>query len=114
MNTAPNRTNDARAVGQQLSFLPEPEFKPSVPDRDTLEWRALAEMLEGKSIEQPDWLKATRSWRLAATIKKLDYLGWRPNSVPVHRDGHKRPIARYSLPQTAIRIGAAMLAETQR
>ncbi|MBQ0944114.1 hypothetical protein KAK07_12290 [Ideonella sp. 4Y16] len=97
--------------GQQLSFLPVPEFSPALPARHTLEWQALVLMLEGESIEQPEWLKITGSWRLAATMKALDYLGWPVQSLPVHRKGFKRPIARYSLPWSAIQFGRELVAK---
>ena len=109
MKKAPHTVQSEQ--GQQLSFLPVPEFSPALPARDTRERQALALMLKGESIEQPEWLKATGSWRLAATIKALDYLGWPVHSLPVHRDGFKRPIARYSLPWSAIQIGRELMAK---
>ncbi|MBT9492292.1 MAG: hypothetical protein IV107_08050 [Paucibacter sp.] len=110
MKNAPNRANDSGAF-EQLSLLPELEFKPTLPSLHSREWLALGEMLQGKALEQPEWLARTGSWRLAATIKELGYLGWQPVSILVHRHGFKRPIARYSLGQAFIRLGNAMLAE---
>ncbi len=61
---------------KQCSMLPEPNFNPKLPEKDTLEYRALILMLQGKKISHRDFDNITNSWRLAAYILKLKKLGW--------------------------------------
>lgn len=90
---------------EQLSFLPEPEFFPIRPPRGSLAEQALFDLID-RDLMQPDWLK--NGWRLAASIKVLDYLGWEPQSIRVPYPGKTRPIARYSLPLKAKQAANAM------
>lgn len=86
--------------GEQLSFLPTPVFCPILPPANSDAALALDDLLKG-DVTQIDWLQAGKSWRLAAAIKVLDYLGWCPRSIFVKCEGRSRKIARYSLPEKA-------------
>lgn len=85
------------AFGEQLSFLPIPAFCPQLPPPNSAAAFALDALLQG-DLTQIDWLQRGHGWRLAATIKELDYLGWCPVAILVSCSGWARPIARYSLP----------------
>ena len=60
---------------EQLSFLPPPPLSPLMPSLHSKAWLALYDMLHGP-VNQIDWLKLQRGWRLAAAVKELRYLGW--------------------------------------
>ena len=88
---------------KQLSFLPEPDFKPVWPNPTTQPGIALARMLKGERLTQPSY--GLRCWRLAAYVKELDYLGWpvEAQDVPCPDGcGTGRPIREYWLPQRVI------------
>ena len=110
-NEAPTPSKVSGASGEQLSFLPVPEFSPKLPMKGTLAWDALLTLLQ-RDLTHIDWLEMGNGWRLAATVKELDYAGWCPRSVPVNVPGCKREIARYSLSPKAKRAAAAMLGGT--
>ncbi len=94
-------------MGEQLSFLPEPEFFPIAPPHGSAAEQALYDLLV-RDWTTPEWDKAGNGWRLAAAVKDLDYLGWEPKSIRVQYPGRKRPIARYSLPAKAKQFMASM------
>jgi hypothetical protein len=81
-------------MGEQLSFLPEESFFACLPPKGSQAETALFDLLE-RDLNQRDWLREGKGWRLAAAVKELDYLGWQPKSIRVGRE------ARYSLPQAA-------------
>lgn len=79
-------------MGEQLSFLPDEPFFACLPPKGSQAETALFDLLQ-RDLMQRDWLHI--GWRLAAAVKELDYLGWRPKSIRIGRE------ARYSLPQAA-------------
>lgn len=92
-------------MSEQLPLLAEPEFFPIAPPHGSLAEQALFDLME-RDLMQPDWLE--NGWRLAASIKELDYLGWEPISIRVPYPGKKRPIARYSLSAKAKQAASTM------
>lgn len=82
--------------GDQLSFLPPPQFCPILPPKGSAAEQALLDLLE-RDITQIDWLNEFKGWRLSAAVKSLDYLGWEPKSILVQHPAWPNPIARYSL-----------------
>jgi hypothetical protein len=94
-------------MSKQLSFFPEPEFFPILPPCGSAAEQALIDLLE-RDWTTPEWDDAGNGWRLAAAVKALDYLGWKPISIPVPYPGRKRRIARYSLSQKAKQAAASM------
>ena len=97
-----SRTRQSHGAAQ-ISLLPEPTFCPKSPNPNSPEAAALLALLEGE-LTQVDWLRRGKGWRLAAAIKELDYLGWKPESILLKREGWPRPIAVYSLPVKAKRL----------
>jgi hypothetical protein len=95
------------AIGQGELF-DVPVFCPNLPPANSYAAQALRDLLDG-TLTQLDWLQRGLGWRLAAAIKELDYLGWRPESMRVKCAGWARPIARYSLPAVAKQAARAML-----
>ena len=104
---APAPTKTQGAYGEQLSFLPTPEFCPILPPPNSAAAVALDDLL-AQDLTQIDWLRDGKGWRLAAAVKELDYLGWEPKSVLVQCVEWKNPIARYSLPTKAKQAAHAM------
>lgn len=87
-------------MSEQLSFLPPVPFCPLLPPHGSTAEQALYDLLK-RDVTQLDWIAERKSWRLAAAVKELDYLGWEPNSVLILCKGWDNPIARYSLPTKA-------------
>lgn len=85
----------ALAGSKQLSLLPEPDFTPKLPHRNTLSARALSMMLQGRKISHPDFEDKTSSWRLAAHIYNLNKLGWPVQTIEVEHLAEKKPVKRY-------------------
>ena len=81
----------------------EYQFTASYPKKDTKAGIALADLLTGAVITQPDWLSRGVGWRLAAAVKELGYLGWPVRSMRISWPGSSRPIAAYKLPQPVLR-----------
>ncbi len=90
-----------RGVELEQGELFEKYLTASYPSPNSLAGRALAEMLRGNHLRQSEWLE--HSWRLAAAIKELDYLGWPVVSMPVQIPTKRRPIADYCLPGWVLR-----------
>lgn len=107
MKKAPTTYQASGAYGEQLSFLPTPEFCPILPPPNSAASVALHDLL-GRDITQIDWLREGKGWRLAAAVKELDYLGWEPKSILVQCGEWKNPIARYGLPSKAKQAAHAM------
>jgi hypothetical protein len=80
---------------KQISFLPEPEFNPKLPSKNTLAFQALNLMLHGKKISHPDFENDTSSWRLAAHIHCLNKLGWPIQTIDVKHLTLKMPKTRF-------------------
>lgn len=79
-------------MAEQLSFLPDEPFFACLPPKGSRAETALFDLMQ-RDLMQRDWLHI--GWRLAAAVKELDYLGWKPKSIRIGRE------ALYSLPQTA-------------
>lgn len=88
--------------GKQLSLLPTDGLCPIWPAETSRESTALKLLFE-RPLNQLEWLKLGHGWRLAAVIKNLDYMGWRPFSKLVSI-GSQRNIASYELPEEMLRI----------
>jgi hypothetical protein len=111
MKKAPHRDNDSGAFGEQLSFLPEPDFNALLPNPGTLQFALLRRLLKGEQLEQPEWLQLTGSWRLAATVQQLKKMGWGIIALAVTRSGHEKPIARYLVPSLVIKRALRVFGE---
>ena len=104
--TATDRTNSntlEHSNGEQLSFLPPPEFNPKFPSRDTLPGKTLTRLLAGERLTQPSF--GLHCWRLSAYIKALRYLDWPIEACDVPCPagfGAGRPIREYWLPAKVI------------
>ena len=93
------------AYGEQLSFLPTPEFSPKWPKHTTIAGIVLGELLQGSFLDHQDLINGVSSWRLAAYINKLKNDGW-----PIHAFEKASPseqcptrcIALYALPPDVI------------
>lgn len=94
--------------GEQLSFLPTPEFCPILPPVHSAAAQALNDLL-ARDLTQIDWLKEHKGWRLSAAIKALGYLGWEPVSNMIQHIDWPNPIARYSLHTKAKQAAHTML-----
>lgn len=95
------------AMSEQLSFLPPLLFCPLLPPNGSTVEQALCDLME-RDLTQLDWIAEGKSWRLAAAVKELDYLGWEPKSILVLCNGWGKPIAQYSLPAKAKQAFYAM------
>lgn len=65
---------EAKAIGEQLTFLPPAPFSPLWPKENTLANVALRLFLAGEKVDTPNFQKLTHSWRLSAvglTLRKL-------------------------------------------
>ncbi len=71
---------------EQLAFWAAPAIAPTWPAPHTLPARALACMLTGQALTQPEFLRIARSWRLAAAVHTLARLGW-----PIEADSRPAP-----------------------
>ena len=105
MNNASNPSSGAGAdeTGKQFSFLPEPDFNPKYPSRDTLPGKTLRRLLAGERLTQPSF--GLHCWRLSAYIKALRYLDWPIEACDVPCPagfGAGRPIRQYWLPAKVI------------
>lgn len=83
----------------QLNLIPPPPFAPVWPSSG-LALAALGLMLEGCTIDHPDFERKTGSWRLAAAINQLRATGWPVESYDVPdtlNNGRPRQVARYFL-----------------
>lgn len=106
-------SRQAFSGSEQMSFLPEPDFNPKLPSKNTLAYKALSMMLRGKRITHRNFDANTCSWRLAAYIEILkNDLDW-PVCVEkvVHypvRKPKKRYISRYFLAPSVIKKAKKM------
>lgn len=80
---------------KQISFLPEPDFNLILPSKNTLAYRALSMMLQGKKISHPNFQDETSSWRLAAHIHVLKKLGWPVQTIEVIHNAAVKPKSRH-------------------
>ncbi len=105
MKKAPSQSNATGAYGEQLSLLPLPEFSPIWPSSSTIAGRVLAEFLRGEWLDHQDVIAGCRSWRLAAYVKTLKYMGWPIESFEKAQPWANckgRKIAVYGLPPAVI------------
>jgi hypothetical protein len=84
-------------AAQQSLFDEPPAFCPQWPNPATLPDKALDRLIAGERLTHPKFQARTGSWRLAAAIKVLRWLGWPIQTDELHRPG-RRPIADYWLP----------------
>lgn len=88
---------------RQMSLLPPLEIKAQWPKEGTQPHTVLQRLLTGERLTQPSFGFAC--WRLAACIKKLDYLGWPVAAINVPRPaiyGSGKPIREYWLPKSVL------------
>lgn len=76
MKKTPNRANRTVAYGEQLSFLPPPQFCPTWPTKGTLADKALGLLLDGQQFDHPTFERLTGSWCARQPIAELRNLGW--------------------------------------
>ena len=98
--TPPARAGQSEAA-QQGELFERPPFSPEWPKPATLPDKALERLIAGQHLTHPQFLAATVSWRCAAAIKELRYLGWPVLTDELPRPG-RRPIADYWLAPHAI------------
>lgn len=106
-------SRQAFSGSEQISFLPEPDFNPKVPSKNTLAYKALSMMLRGKKITHRNFNVNTCSWRLAAYIEVLkNDLGWPVQAEDIisrsAKNPKKRYISRYSLSLDTIKKAKKM------
>ena len=105
MKKAPSQTNATGAHGEQLSFLPTPEFSPKWPRHTTIAGIVLGELLQGSFLDHQDLISGVSSWRLAAYINKLKNDGWPIHAIEKPAPSEQCPsrcIALYALPPAVI------------
>lgn len=101
MKKAPTTFQASGACGEQLTFLPPPEFCPQWPTKGTLPDKALRMFLAGQVFDHPEFECRTESWRLGAVVFTLREFGWPIKTLEVSSptaDCPDRIIARYHLP----------------
>lgn len=106
-------TDDA----EQWELFDKPPIAPTLPGRRTLAYQVLLHLLAGEAVTQPLWLDLAGSWRLAASIKVLDYLGWpiKATSIPAPTpETPKRVIAQYRMAREGIEAGRELLRQARR
>lgn len=64
------------SAAEQLTLFALPPMTPTWPRRGTLAERALALLLDGRSLDHPTFEAEAGSWRLAAVVFELRALGW--------------------------------------
>ncbi len=103
---APNKkpAGQGGQFAEQGTLFEPSSFSPVWPSPATLPDKALERLIAGQHLTHPQFLAATGSWRCAAAIKELRYLGWPVLTDELPRPG-RRPIADYWLAPHA--IGAA-------
>ncbi len=102
----------AGGAGQQLSFLPQPEFSPTWPPKSTLADVALSHLLRGGKLTHPQFETMTGSWRLSEPIRALRHdFGWPVDTIEIPAPTTEHPdriIGEYVMPDWVIReIGGA-------
>lgn len=70
------RQRDAKAIGEQLTFLSPASFSPIWPQENKLASVALRLFMAGEKVDTPDFQKLTHSWRLSSVVLTLRKLGW--------------------------------------
>jgi hypothetical protein len=105
MRKAPTHDQAHGAYGEQLSFLPTPEFSPKWPKHTTVAGIVLGELLQGSFLDHQDLIDGVSSWRLAAYINKLKNDGWPIQALEKPAPSEQCPnrcIASYALPPAVI------------
>ena len=72
---------------------------PTMPLVTSPEYRLLAILSSGRSIDQRDWLNMRAGWRLADTVRRARRLGWDVRTRLISIDSTNR-IGRYSLEES--------------
>lgn len=110
MKSAANLGMSGASDAVQSELFERPAFSPVLPSHASLAAAAADMLLKGREITQCDFLAATRSWRLAAYIFELKQLGWpieKEETQAPTADHPDRYIAKYRLPQWALKRGVA-------
>lgn len=97
---------------RQISFFPEPEFKPKFPKKGTLAYKALSKLIHGDHLNHALFINDTESWRLAAIIHLLKKLGWPIESYERPAKNHNasfRYISFYFLPPHITEIAIKLM-----
>jgi hypothetical protein len=81
----------ALSGSEQLSFLPQLDFNPDVPNKHTKKHQALKLLLDHKDICHRDFDKKTDSYRLAAYIRDLKKMGWPILDYWINKQVSKNP-----------------------
>ncbi len=105
MKKSPAPTKVQRDYSEQLSLLPTPPFSPIWPSHTTIAGRVLSELLLGEWLDHQDLIEGVSSWRLAAYVKSLKYMGWPIESFPKPAPFPNCPgrsIAIYAMPPDVI------------
>ncbi len=87
-----------------LPGIEPPPFHPKWPSPGSLKHEALSELLDGRTIDQPQFLDSFGSWRLAAVVNELRRDGWpvRAKTLPMSSRKGWKSVAAYSLPKSCI------------
>lgn len=91
-----------------LPGLTPAPFAPTLPAPGSRAETLLHTLVSRKALTQPEWLALGNGWRLAATVKELDYLGWQVRRIRVEVSGWPKPVAQYSLSRRARRLVVAL------
>ena len=114
---ADEQRHDSTDEREQFELFDKPPIAPTLPGRRTLAYQVLLHLLAGEAVTQPLWLDLAGSWRLAASIKVLDYLGWpiKATSIPAPTpETPKRVVAEYRLQRVGIEVGRELLRAARR
>jgi hypothetical protein len=110
MNKDKDKTRSSRQAyngSEQLSFLPQLDFNPNMPGKNTKKHQALDLLLRGKEICHRRFDKKTDSYRLAAYIRDLKKMGWPILDYWITQRVSKKPklrrYKRYYVPQHLIK-----------
>lgn len=97
-------------TGHQFTLpgLTPAPFAPTPPAPGSRAETLLHTLANRKALTQLEWLALGNGWRLAATIKELDYLGWQVRRTRVEVAGWPKPVAQYSLSRRARRLVVAL------
>ena len=107
MKKTPERRQASSGVeAEQLYLFEPPPFSPIWPKRESLAGRALALLLEGRTLTHPDFESITGSWRLSEPVRALRHdFGWPVASADISSptpENPERVIARYYLPNDVL------------
>jgi len=92
-----NAKNHPIEWADDADLFGHPTLRPQTPKRGSRPWLALLDLLSEGELTHPQWIDMRESWRLAAAIKQLRYMGWEINDWWILPEGRARRIKRYSL-----------------